>query len=206
MQSVTRSEAPLRPRLVVLVGLPGSGKSTWAKQQGVAVLSSDSVRFLLADDENDQTIHADVFATVRYVLRRRLLLKRPLTILDATNLSRRERRPYIKTAQLYDCQVEAVFFDTPVDVCKERNRGRQRVVPDEIIDIMAGRLRIPTVEEGFDVVMSYRSGAPRVVTPEPLRDRPGDAGDQDKQRGDVGERADGNPAIREQAGGITHDR
>ena len=43
------------------------------------------------------------------------------------NLSRRERRPYIKTAQLYDCQVEAMFFDTPLDICKERNRSRTRV-------------------------------------------------------------------------------
>jgi predicted kinase len=116
------------------------------------------MRLLLADDENDQTIHADVFATVRYILRRRLLLRRPLTIVDATNLSRRERRPYIKTAQLYDCQMEAMFFDTPLEVCKERNRSRTRVVPDEIMDIMAERLSTPTIEEGFDVVMAYRPG------------------------------------------------
>lgn len=158
MQNDTPSEAPPRPRLVVLVGLPASGKSTWAKQQRVAIISSDSMRFMLADDENDQSIHADVFATVRYLLRRRLMLRRPLTIVDATNLSLRERRPYIKTAQLYDCQVEAMFFDTPLEVCKERNRNRTRVVPDEIMDIMAGRLVTPTVEEGFDVVMAYRPG------------------------------------------------
>jgi predicted kinase len=158
MPNDTSFEPAPRPRLVVLVGLPGSGKSTWAKHQGVAVISSDGMRFLLADDENDQTIHADVFATVRYVLRRRLMLRRPLTIIDATNLSRRERRPYIKTAQLYDCQVEAMFFDTPVEVCKERNRSRGRVVPDEIIDIMVGRLTAPAVDEGFDVVMALRPG------------------------------------------------
>jgi predicted kinase len=163
MRNGTLSEPAPRPRLVVLVGLPGSGKSTWAEHQGVAVLSSDSTRYLLADDENDQTIHADVFATLRYVLRRRLQIRRPLTLVDATNLSPRERRPYIKTAQLYDCQVEAMFFDTPVEVCKERNKGRKRVVPDEIIDVMAQRLRVPTIEEGFDVVLVYRSSTPARV-------------------------------------------
>ena len=48
-----------------LVGLPGSGKSTWARKQGVAVLSSDELRLLLADDESNQTIHREVFATLR---------------------------------------------------------------------------------------------------------------------------------------------
>lgn len=143
---------------MVLVGLPGSGKSTWAKQHGVAVLSSDGLRFLLADDENDQTIHAQVFAVLRYLLRRRLEMRRPLTFVDATNLTRRERRTYVKLAQLHDCAVEAVFFDTPVEICKARNSARTRNVPDQVIDAMALRLCPPSVEEGFDAVVTYSEG------------------------------------------------
>jgi predicted kinase len=148
------AEGPPQPipqsRIVVLVGLPGAGKSTWvAQQQGGAVLSSDEIRRWLSDDATNQTIHRQVFATLRYLLRRRLELRRPLTFIDATNLTRRERRPYIKIGEIHDCEVEAVFFDVPVEVCQERNRARARVVPEPAIEDMARRLAPPSVEEGF---------------------------------------------------------
>jgi predicted kinase len=144
------------PRIVVLVGLPGSGKSTYLERLGVKALSSDAVRGLLADDETDQSIHRAVFATLRYLLRRRLALQRPVTYMDATHLTPRERRPYVKMGQTYGCTVEAVFFDVPLEVCRERNRRRGRVVPDEALDRMAARLVPPTVEEGFSAVAVIR--------------------------------------------------
>jgi predicted kinase len=137
------------PRLIVLVGLPGSGKSHWASHQGPTVLSSDEIRRLLSDDPNNQSINGSVFATLRYLLRRRLELQAPVTYIDATNLTPKERRPYIVTAQMYGGTAEAVYFDTPPEECKRRNRGRDRVVPDEVIDSMAARLRVPTQDEGF---------------------------------------------------------
>jgi predicted kinase len=144
-----------RPRIVLLAGLPGSGKSTWASGKK-GVLSSDALRELLADDPDNQNIHARVFRVLRDLLKHRLELKRPVTYVDATNLTPYEREPYIKLAHRFDCKIEAVFFDVPVEECIRRNRGRTRVVPDEVIRKMAERLVKPSAMEGFSRVNVIR--------------------------------------------------
>ena len=139
-------------RIVVLVGLPGSGKSTYLAQLGVTGLSSDTIRGLLADDETDQSIHDRVFQTLRYLLRQRLAIGRPATYIDATNLTVEERRPYIGIGKSYGCDVEAVFFDVPLEVCRARNARRQRVVPEEAMAKMAAKVAPPEIQEGFSRV------------------------------------------------------
>lgn len=143
-------------RIVLLVGLPGSGKSTYLERLGITALSSDAIRTLLADDATDQTIHGRVFATLRYLVRQRLAIGRPVTYVDATHLTPRERRPYVKIAQKYGCQIGALFFDVPLEVCLERNRARARVVPEEALRAMAAKLVSPRITEGFSRITVVR--------------------------------------------------
>jgi predicted kinase len=142
--------------VVLAIGLPGSGKSSWFKRHNIRPLSSDLLRELLFDDAEEQRFQDLVFSNLRSMLKARLIAKRPMSYVDATNLTPHDRASWIKLAKDYGYDVQGVFFDVPLEVCMERHLRRSRVVSEDIMRKMAAKLKPPTFDEGFSKLTVVR--------------------------------------------------
>jgi predicted kinase len=142
--------------VVLAIGLPGSGKSSWFKRHKIHPLSSDLLRELLFDNADEQRFQDLIFSNLRSMLKARLIARRPLNYVDATNLTPHDRHSWIKLAKDYRYDVQAVYFDVPVEVCLERNQRRERIVPEDVMRRFAAKLRPPTFDEGFSKITVVR--------------------------------------------------
>lgn len=123
------------PSLVVLIGPSGSGKSTFAAKhfRNTEVISSDECRALVSDDENNQAATPAAFRILHAVARERLR-SRHMTVIDATNVQPRSRKPLVAMARKFGVPAVAVVFDLPEQLCLERNRSRpSRSLPPDVI-------------------------------------------------------------------------
>src|SRR5690348_3133820 len=111
--------------LVVLIGVTGSGKSTFARThfKPTEVISSDFCRGLVADDENDQSATAAAFEVLQFITAQRLKAGR-LTVIDATNVQPEARRELVTLAREHDVLPAAIVLDLPEKLCAERNADR----------------------------------------------------------------------------------
>jgi protein phosphatase len=148
--------------LVVLVGVSGAGKSTFARRhfKPTEILTSDFCRALVSDDENDQTATGDAFAVLHFVAGRRLA-RGMLTVVDATNVSPEARKPLIELAREHHVLPVAVVFDLPMSVLEERTRTRtDRSLGSHVLRNQRGQLRRSLRDlqrEGFRHVWILRS-------------------------------------------------
>ncbi len=162
--------------LVVLVGVSGSGKSTFARThfKPTEVISSDFCRGLVADDENDQSATPDAFDVLHYIVGTRLR-RGLLTVIDATNVQQAARASLVKLARSHDVMVDAIVIDVPESLASERNQTRpdrdfgSHVLSRQHRDLKRslGRLN----KEGFRRVHVLR-GTDQVDAAEVLRERP----------------------------------
>jgi protein phosphatase len=129
--------------LVVLIGVTGSGKSTFARAhfKPTEVISSDFCRGLVSDDENDQSATADAFEVLRFIAGKRLAAGR-LTVVDATNVQPEARRELVMLAREHDVLPAAIVLDLPEKLCAERNAGRpDRDFGPHVLRRQRGQLR-----------------------------------------------------------------
>lgn len=128
--------------LVLLVGVSGSGKSTFAKRHFSAteILSSDAIREEVLDDINDQSGNQLVFDVLHARVEQRMK-QGLLTVVDATNVAHRDRIGMLHMAKQHYVQSYAIVFDFPLDDCLQANAQRQRQVPTEIISTQYETLR-----------------------------------------------------------------
>ena len=142
---------PLPDRAVVLmVGIPGSGKSTYVAAHECPALSTDVLRQLLFGDAGEQRKPDLVFGLLRQILSVRLQSGVPLTFLDATNLNSAARKPLLRIAGEAGYPVVAILMDVALEQCIKRNQERGRKVDPEVVRRMAKRLREPTAAEGVE--------------------------------------------------------
>jgi len=147
----------MRPSAHILIGLPGSGKSTLARRLAeryapASIISSDEIRKHLYGDEAIQGEAARVFRLARSNLLAAVRAGRNV-IYDATNVNPKFRRLTLR--ELRESGVRWIigyWLDVPLSICQERNRERQRVVPERVLDRMLAELRHfpPSFHEGFD--------------------------------------------------------
>ena len=149
-----------RPTLVILVGIPGSGKTTYAENyipdypKEAVHLSSDSIRAELYGNESIQGNPAEVFS---------LMQKRAVEVLnngydviyDATNITRKDRASIIGVCPNF-AKIECHIVWAPIETCIERDSKRDRTVGKEVIDRMLKRFQPPYYDEGIDKIEVIR--------------------------------------------------
>lgn len=130
------------PALVWLVGPAGSGKSTWASTHFAEneIVSSDRLRAMAGTGEHDLDASQDAFRALDLLVEARLR-RGLMTVVDTLGFDDDRRRRFLAMAREEGLATLAVTVDTPEEVCRERNRGRDRTVPASVLTRQIRRFR-----------------------------------------------------------------
>ena len=141
--------------LTLLVGLQGSGKSTYARKklakENTVIISSDDLRKELLGNESCQDNNDVVFKTL-YKRAKEFLQNGKNVVIDATNINIKARRSALSHFEKMPIIRQALVFATPYFVCVNRDKQRERTVGENVIKKYLQRFEIPMEYEGFDFV------------------------------------------------------
>jgi predicted kinase len=149
------------PCLVVLVGVSGAGKTTFARRHfnSSEVVSSDRCRELICDDPDDQTATGYAFDILNTIATKRLAFGR-LTVIDATSVQAKHRASLIELARTHHVPAIAIVLDLSEQLCLQRNNARSRVVPKDVVLRQIASLHLSgegLPSEGFDRVYVFKT-------------------------------------------------
>ena len=168
------------PTVYMLIGLPGSGKSTvaekLAKGEDAVIVSTDKIREELFGDEaiqsNEKYNGNDVFC-IAYDKIKLAMLEGRNVIFDATNVKRKNRKYFLDLLRPekflalqktnYRYRFHAILIATPYEKCLKNNLNRRRVVPEEVIKRMMTNFEVPIYKEGWnkiEIVRPFKDWAP----------------------------------------------
>lgn len=156
-----------KPSILVIVGISGSGKSTFTKRhfEPTEVVSSDACRALVCDDEGNQSSTTLAFQILHMISEARLKFKR-LVVVDATNVKEKSRRPIVEMAKKNKVPCIAVVLYEDLAICVLRNSLRNRKVPESVISDQYDALKESILNidrEGFDEVYILYPGEIEMV-------------------------------------------
>lgn len=142
--------------LVILVGPPASGKSTWGKkfaaENDLTYVSTDAIRAELGTGEGDQNVSASAFATARGRVSAALGAGKSAMI-DATSVTRKARRDWINLGRGHAAYIISVAFEIPRNELLRRDARRERHVGPEIIDRFLNKYERPSDTEVDKVIV-----------------------------------------------------
>lgn len=145
-----------RKALVILVGPPASGKSTWgekfAKKNNIKKISTDEIRAEIGSGEADQSVSAAAFGIARQRVSAELGAGRSV-IIDATSVNRKARKDWINLARGHGAFVIAVAFEVPREELLRRDAARPRHVGEEVIDRFLNKYDRPSIGEVDKVIL-----------------------------------------------------
>ena len=146
-----------RMEVFITIGAPASGKSTWAREkfEEHEIVSSDEARRLICGDETNQSVTGEAWRVVHALVAAKLRSRQPKICIDATSAKKRDRVGlinFIRTHMPEGTKITGVLFAPDKKVLLERNKNRDRQVPERVIDSMLQALKSapPAVSDGFD--------------------------------------------------------